>query len=161
GIYEPDGGELFLEGAPLSLSGTADALARGIVLIHQELNLAENLSVAANLFLGRERLRGGPPGWPHPAAMNRAARGLLEPLGLGVSPQRPVGPLAPGQKQLVEIARALSLAARVLIMDEPTSSLTQRETDRLYEVIADLKRANVAVVYISHRLAEVKRVADR
>jgi ribose transport system ATP-binding protein len=93
--------------------------------------------------------------------MNAAALALLDRVGLAVSPGRRVEELSPGQRQMVEIARALSQSARLIIMDEPSSSLTQKETDRLYEVIADLTRAGVAVVYISHRLGEVKRVADR
>ncbi len=93
--------------------------------------------------------------------MNEQARQLLRRVGLSVSPSRRVGDLPPGQRQLVEIGRALALSARLLIMDEPTSSLTQTETERLFEVISDLKSAGVAVVYISHRLAEVRRVADR
>src|SRR5262249_30541811 len=135
GIHAPDAGQLSLDGQPLRLAGAADALDRGIVLIHQELNLAENLSVAANLFLGREATRGGWLGLLRFGAMHREARALLERVGLHVAPQHRVGDLPPGQRQLVEIARALSLSARVIIMDEPTSSLTQRETDRLFEVI--------------------------
>jgi ribose transport system ATP-binding protein len=161
GIYPPDAGELLLDGQPVRFSGVADALRRGIVLIHQELNLADNLPVAANLFLGRERLRGGPLGWLDRRAMNAEARRLLARVGLDVPPGRRVGDLPLGQRQMVEIARALAQDARVIIMDEPTSSLTQRETNRLFEVIRDLRRAGVAVVYISHRLAEVKQIADR
>ena len=93
--------------------------------------------------------------------MDDGRRGLLARVGLDVPPDRRVGDLPPGQRQLVEIARALGQDARLIIMDEPTSSLTQRETDRLFEVIDDLKRHGVAVLYISHRLAEVQRVADR
>jgi ribose transport system ATP-binding protein len=161
GIYQPDAGELRLHGRPFHLSGVADALRRGIVLIHQELNLAENLSVAGNLFLGREPVYGGPLGWLNHRRMAAESRALLDRVGLSVRPHQRVGDLPPGQRQLVEIARALAQDARLIIMDEPTSSLTQRETDRLYEVIHDLKRHGVAVVYISHRLAEVQRVADR
>jgi ribose transport system ATP-binding protein len=161
GIHRPDGGEILMDGQPIAADGVAGAMDRGIILIHQELNLAENLSVAANLFLGRERVRGGWLGWLDQSAMNEEARQLLRRVGLDVSPTRRVGELPPGQRQLVEITRALSLSARLIIMDEPTSSLTQTETDRLFEVIADLKRAGVAVVYISHRLAEVRRIADR
>jgi ribose transport system ATP-binding protein len=161
GIHQPDGGELRFTGQPLRLTGVADALRRGIVLIHQELNLAENLSVAANLFLGREEVIGGPLGWLNGRRMTAESRALLARVGLDVRPECRVGDLPPGQRQLVEIARALAHDARLIIMDEPTSSLTQRETDRLYEVIDDLKRHGVAVVYISHRLAEVQRVADR
>jgi len=161
GIHPPDSGELLWEGQPFQLTGVADALRRGIVLIHQELNLAENLSVAANLFLGRERLKGGWLGWLDRRTMGQDARALLDRVGLAVSPNVRVSELPLGQRQLVEIARALSLEARVIIMDEPTSSLTQRETERLFQVIADLKRSGVAVVYISHRLGEVRAVADR
>src|SRR5262245_129443 len=161
GVYEPDAGEVLLDGRPVRFTGVRDALDHGIVLIHQELNLAENLSVTANLFLGRERLRGGPLGGLDNRAMDREARGLLARVGLDVPPGRPLGELPIGQQQLVEIARALAQSARVIIMDEPTSSLSQKETDTLFGVIADLKRAGVAVVYISHRLAEVNAVADR
>jgi ribose transport system ATP-binding protein len=161
GIHRPDAGVLRLDGHEVPFAGVSEALRRGIVLIHQELNLAENLSVAANIFLGREMVVGGPLGWLDRGRMNAAALDLLRRVGLAVAPSRIVGDLPPGQRQLVEIARALSLEARLIIMDEPTSSLTQTETDRLYQVIDDLKRHGVSVVYISHRLAEVRRVADR
>jgi ribose transport system ATP-binding protein len=161
GIYTPDAGELLLDNEPVAFAHVADAMTRGIILIHQELNLADNLSVAANLFLGNEDIHGGPLGWLDRRAMNDRARRLLERVGLEVAPNRLVGDLPLGQRQMVEIARALSRKARILIMDEPTSSLTQRETERLFEVIADLKRSGVAVVYISHRLMEVQAIADR
>jgi ribose transport system ATP-binding protein len=162
GVHQPDAGQLLLDGAPVVFSGVADATARGITLIHQELNLAENLDVTANLFLGREVTRAGPLGLLDRRAMTARARELMARVGLppGLAGTR-VGWLAPGQRQLVEIARALSLSARVLIMDEPTSSLTQRETERLFEVVEGVRREGVAVVYISHRLAEVQRIADR
>jgi ribose transport system ATP-binding protein len=161
GIYTPDAGELVLDNQPVRFSNVAEAMARGILLIHQELNLADNLSVAANLFLGHEAIRGGLLGWLNRRAMNVHAQQLLERVGLDVAANRLVGDLPLGQRQMVEIARALSRKARILIMDEPTSSLTQRETERLFEVIAELKRSGVAVVYISHRLMEVQAVADR
>src|SRR5438874_9622745 len=104
GVYQPDEGEIRLDGQPLRLEGVRDALARGIVLIHQELNLAGPLSVAANLFLGRERLRGGLLGWLDRRAMDRESQALLARVGLNVSPGTPVGGLAIGQQQLVEIA---------------------------------------------------------
>jgi ribose transport system ATP-binding protein len=161
GIYAPDEGELFLDGQPVQFNSVRDAMTSGISLIHQELNLAETLSVTANLFLGREIVRGGPLAWLDRGAMDRQARLLLARVGLDVSPGTEVGTLKPGQKQLVEIARALGLNARVIIMDEPTSSLTQTETERLFAVIAELKKQGVAIVYISHRLAEVRAIADR
>jgi ribose transport system ATP-binding protein len=161
GIHTPDNGEVRVDGRSVRFAGVADAMRHGIVLIHQELNLAPNLSVAANIFLGREHVFGGWLGWLNRGRMDRLSRDLMARVGLAISPGAVVGGLPPGQRQLVEIARALSMDARLIIMDEPTSSLTQRETDQLYSVINDLKRAKVAVVYISHRLAEVRRVADR
>src|SRR5262249_35257070 len=161
GIYAPDAGEVLVEGEPVRTAGVAGAMQRGIVRIPQELNLAENLSVAANLFLGREVVRGGALGWPDQATMNQRARGLLDRVGLDEPPTRIVGQLPPRQRQLVEIARAPALHAPLIIMDQPPPRLAQRETARLYEVIDELKKANVAVLYISHRLAEVRRVADR
>src|SRR5881227_2121638 len=160
GLYPADDGEILLDGRPVRFAGVTDAMAAGIALIHQELNLAENLSVAANIFLGRERVAGRL--WLKDREMAAEASQFLTRVGLPESlVNTQVGRLAPGQKQLVEIARALSLKARVIIMDEPTSSLTQSETDRLYEVIDDLRAGGVSIIYISHRLAEVKRCADR
>jgi len=162
GVYQPDAGTVELDGAPVHFAGPADATNAGVVLIHQELNLAENLSVTDNLFLGREPTTGGRLRVLDRRAMAGRAAELLGRVGL--PPDRaaaPVESLPPGEKQLVEIARALGTAVRVLIMDEPTSSLTQTETERLYGVIAGLKAAGVSVLYISHRLAEVKRCADR
>lgn len=161
GIYAPDAGEILLEGRPVHLPDVGAAQRHGISLIHQELNLAENLSIAANIFLGRERTLPGLWGLLDQGTMHRETQRLLARVGLDLSPSTVVGHLKPGQKQLVEIAKALALDARILIMDEPTSSLSQSETDRLYEVVFDLKKAGVAVVYISHRLFEVERVADR
>ena len=162
GVYTPDAGEVRLNGSPVRFAGPAAATAAGVSLIHQELNLAENLSVADNLFLGRERTRGGFFRALDRRAMGAKAADLLARVGLPASRANDrVESLPPGEKQLVEIARALGTEVRVLIMDEPTSSLTQKETEQLYRVIDALKAADVSVLYISHRLAEVKRVADR
>jgi ribose transport system ATP-binding protein len=162
GVYTPDAGAVRLDGVPVRFPGPADAIRAGVVLIHQELNLADNLSVADNLFLGRELTGGGALRVLDRKEMTARAAALLARVGLPVAhaPVR-VGDLPPGEKQLVEIARALGTDVRVLIMDEPTSSLTQQETERLYGVIDGLKAAGVSVLYISHRLAEVKRCADR
>jgi ribose transport system ATP-binding protein len=162
GVYRPDAGEVELDGVPARFAGPADAIAAGVSLIHQELNLAENLSVADNLFLGREATVGGPLRVLDRRQTAGRARDLLARVGLPADRLAArVESLPPGEKQLVEIARALGLDCRVLIMDEPTSSLTQRETETLYGVIDTLKAAGVSVLYISHRLAEVRRVADR
>ncbi len=162
GVYQPNAGEVIWNQKPVNFSGPLDAMRAGISLIHQELNLAENLSVLDNLFLGREDTIGGPLRLLARGRSRQLGLSLLERVGLpGAFLDRTVRTLPPGQKQLVEIARALGLNAQLLIMDEPTSSLTQRETDRLYEVIDGLKAAGVSILYISHRLAEVKRCADR
>jgi ribose transport system ATP-binding protein len=160
GVYTPDAGTILFDGQPVMIPNVDRSQKLGIVLIHQELNLAENLDVAGNIFLGRE------PTWGGPLRLIRRqieadAKPMLRRLGLDCSPRTRVADLSIGQQQLVEIARALSLKSRVLIMDEPTSSLTQRETDRLYEVIRDLKRDGISVLYISHRLKEIEIIADR
>jgi ribose transport system ATP-binding protein len=161
GVYQPDGGQVLLDNKPVAFGGVRDALRRGISLIHQELNLAENLSAAANLFLGQEPLWGGWLKLLDRRAMDEAARNLFARLSLKIESGTRVADLAVGQRQLVEIARSLAMRARILIMDEPTSSLTQAETDRLFDVIGQLRGEGVAIVYISHRLAEVERIADR
>jgi ribose transport system ATP-binding protein len=161
GIYEPDEGTIEWEGRSIRLPNVTAALRRGISLIHQELNLAENLSVIDNLFLGREEHWGGPLRFLNRARMKEAARRLLDRVGLHCPVNTRVSSLAPGQQQLVEIARALAMHVRLLIMDEPTSSLTQQESEMLFGVIAALKHEGVAILYISHRLAEVTRIADR
>ncbi len=158
GVQSADSGEILLDGEPIALRSVHDALACGIALIHQELNLADNLDVAANIFLGREPLRFG---LIDTARMRLEARQFLDAVGLDVGTDVLVSSLAIGQQQLVEIAKALSTRARVLIMDEPTSSLSAREAENLFKVIQDLRARGVSIVYISHRLGEVKRLADR
>jgi ribose transport system ATP-binding protein len=158
GVQAADSGEILLDGQVLAIASVHDALAKGIALIHQELNLADNLDVAANIFLGREPLRGG---LIDGARARSGARQFLAAVGLEISPDTLVGSLAIGQQQLVEIAKALSTNARVLIMDEPTSSLSAREAENLFKVIRELRARGVSIVYISHRLGEVKALADR
>ncbi|MFM8469820.1 MAG: sugar ABC transporter ATP-binding protein [Limisphaerales bacterium] len=158
GVQTADAGEILLEDRPVAIRSVHDALAHGIALIHQELNLADNLDVAANIFLGREPRRFG---WIDTARTHREAKQFLDAVGLDVKPDTLVSTLAIGQQQLVEIAKALSTNARVLIMDEPTSSLSAREAENLFKVIQDLRARGVSIVYISHRLGEVKRLADR
>lgn len=160
GVHTADSGAIRLNGKPVEIDSVHAAQRLGITLIHQELNLAESLDVAGNLFLGRE------PRWAGPLMLIRRdiyrdAAVVMRRLGLDCSPRMAVGRLSIGQQQLVEIARAMTLRSRILIMDEPTSSLTQQETERLFAVIRDLKRDGVSILYISHRLAEVREVADR
>ncbi len=158
GVLEPDSGEIRFDGSPVAFDSVESALRSGIALIHQELNLASNLDAGANIFLGREPHRWG---WIDEKALRRQARRYLEEVGLDIAPDVPLESLALGRQQLVEIAKALSVNARILIMDEPTSSLSQSEAERLFGVIRDLRGRGVSVIYISHRLGEVKELADR
>jgi ribose transport system ATP-binding protein len=158
GVQPPDEGEILIEGQPVAINSTREALALGIALIHQELNLATNLSVGANVFLGREPLRGG---LIDDTRINAESRKYLSMVGLDIDPTTLLEDLTIGKQQMVEIAKALSVDARVLIMDEPTSSLSQAETEYLFKVIKDLRERGVSVIYISHRLSEVKELSDR
>jgi ABC-type sugar transport system ATPase subunit len=158
GIYQPDAGSIALEGQPVHVDGPRRAMALGIAMIHQELNLAPNLSVAENIFLGRAPNRGGLIDWRR---LDFEARALLERLGIDLDVRETVENLSVARQQMVEIAKALSLDARAIIMDEPTSALTERETTALFGIIGRLKAEGVAVVYISHRLDEIFRIADR
>jgi ribose transport system ATP-binding protein len=160
GIYTPDAGTVEIDGHPVVLTGVKDAERHGIVLIHQELNLAEHLDVAANIFLGREPTVLWPLSIISPRIYPDAQR-ITARLGLKASPRTRVADLAVGQQQLVEIARALSLKSRLLILDEPTSSLTATETDLLFQVLRQLRSEGLTMIYISHRLKEVEEIADR
>jgi ribose transport system ATP-binding protein len=161
GIEQPDSGEIRVGGALVTVRDVHTATALGIAFIHQELNLLDNLDVAGNVLLGREPTRWGALRLIDRTKMRATALPYLRQLGLDVSPDTPMAALSIAQQQLVEIARALSLHARLLIMDEPTSSLTLAETARLHEVVAELRAHGVAIVYITHRLAEVGAIADR
>lgn len=158
GVQSATSGEMFIDGKPVSFVNVDEALQAGVSLIHQELNLATNLDVGANVFLGREPQRFG---LIDTKAIHRRAAKYLAMVGLDVSSHTLVGDLSIGQQQLVEIAKALSTQARVLIMDEPTSSLSQHETETLLQVVKDLRQQNVSVIYVSHRLGEVESLADR
>jgi ribose transport system ATP-binding protein len=160
GVLAPDSGQILFRGQPVRLSSVEEAERRGIVLIHQELNLADNLDVAGNIFLGREPRWGGFLGLLDRRIYNDAEK-IQRRVGLNRSPRTLVVDLPVGQQQLVEIGRALSLRSEVLIMDEPTSSLTQHEIERLFEIIRDLRKSGVSILYVSHRLKEVEEIADR
>ena len=158
GVQTSDSGEILLDGQRVEIDSVRAAQRLGIALIHQELNLADNLTVAANIFLGREPRRGW---FIQTRETETGSTAVLQQVGLEVSPRTLVSTLSLGRQQLVEIAKALSAQARVLIMDEPTSSLSQHESDALFRVIKDLRARGVSVIYISHRLGEVKELADR
>jgi ribose transport system ATP-binding protein len=158
GVQSQDSGQILVDGVERNFSSVSDAMSHGIAIIHQELNLADNLEIGANIFLGREPRR---LGIINNQKINAEAKALLERIGLNVSPRMLVRELTVGQQQMVEITKALSINARVLIMDEPTSSLSAGESARLFQVIRDLRSAGVSIVYISHRLAEVQDLSDR
>ncbi len=157
GVEQPTTGRLELDGQPVRFESPSDAVGQGVAIIHQELNLCPNLSVADNIFMGRER---GRAGFVDYAGQRELARALFERLEEPIDPRRPVGELRLGQQQLVEIARALSEDARVLVMDEPTSALSAAEAQVLFRVIRDLTAHGVAIVYISHHLDECLEIAD-
>jgi ribose transport system ATP-binding protein len=167
GLHQPDSGEIRIDGQPAVLDSVARAQELGIALIHQELMLAPNLDIAANLFLGREQ---GPrdrrrfTSYLAPLPRRRLreqSQRLLERVGLQLPAATPVARLTPGQQQLCEIAKALGQNARILIMDEPTSSLTAGESEQLFRIIAQLKAEQIGIIYISHRMDEVLALADR
>lgn len=158
GLVTPDAGELLIDGAPTKLTGVQQAMSLGISLIHQELNLADNLDIAQNIYLGREPKRFG---LIDRKAMQRDAKKALDEIGLDLPPTTPVSELSTGRQQMVEIAKAISTNARVIIMDEPTASLSDSETNKLYDVVDRLSAKGVGIIFISHRLAEVKRLAHR
>jgi len=158
GVQPADSGEYLIEGGPVNFQNVRDAMNRGIALIHQELNLASNLDLAANIFLGREPNK---KGIIQDNEIREEATKYLQRVGLDLPTDTITGTLPIGKQQLVEIAKALSCDARVLIMDEPTSSLSQKETETLFEVVKDLKNQGISVIYISHRLGEVIELSDR
>ncbi|GAB3716662.1 sugar ABC transporter ATP-binding protein [Nocardiopsis oceani] len=157
GVEQPTSGHLELDGEKIEISSTTDAVEKGIAIIHQELNLNPNLKVSDNIFLGREiaSVRG-----IHYADQDRVTRELMKRLEEPISPDTFVQDLRVGQQQIVEIARALSTDARILIMDEPTSALSAAEVEVLFKIIRELQRQGVAIVYISHHLEEALEIAD-
>jgi ABC-type sugar transport system ATPase subunit len=161
GVVHPDSGGMVLDGLPYTPQSPAHASRAGIAFIHQELNLFSNLSIAENIFIDRfPQRRFGPLALVDRPAMHARTRGLLAQVDLDLAPETPVGRLSPGERQLVEVAKALQLDAPIIIFDEPTTSLTARETERLFGLIERLRQSGKSMVYISHILADVMRVAD-
>src|SRR5690606_6625411 len=158
GNHAPTRGEILIDGQPVQFSGPVDAESRGIVLVHQEILLAPDLTVAQNIYLGRELPKGLTV---DDKAMNEGAAQALRDLGTDIDPKAVVGNLSIAQRQLVQIARVLLVPHRVVIFDEPTASLTPFETEALLKVIMDIRAKGVGVLYISHRLPAVKEIADR
>lgn len=159
GVYQMDAGRILVDGTPVSIHNTRDAQALGISIIHQELNLMKDLTVAENIYIGREPVRGIILNKKYQNAM---ARDLLQSLSIDISPTVQIRSLTVAKQQMVEIAKALSFNnTKILIMDEPTSPLTDTEIQELFTFIRDLRARGVGVVYISHRMEELKQICDR
>ena len=159
GAYQADpGGELLIDGKPVAIVDPIAAKRHGIAIIYQELALAPNLTVAENIYLGAEPSRGGRI---DRRAMREGCRPVLDRLGAPFTPDTPVGSLSIAEQQLVEIARALHAQSKILVLDEPTTALSSRETDRLFALVRQLRADGIALIYISHRMAEVYELADR
>jgi len=161
GVIAPSAGTIKVDGRERTALSVTDAIGSGIAFVHQELNLFDNLDVAGNVFIGREPRYGGFLNLLDTKALHRRVQPLLDKLGVDFAPDTPVAELSLAQRQLLEIAKALSLDARLVIMDEPTSSLTITETTRLLSVMNDLRADGVSIIFISHRLNEVKACVDR
>ncbi len=161
GAISRDAGQVRIDGAEVEIRSPREASAFGIEFIHQELSVLDNLDIAANIFLRREPTKGGFLKLIDRKRIHRESDELLRKVGLDISSRTPLNKLPLAHQQLVEIARSLSAGARIIIMDEPTSSLTLTETRRLLEIVRGLRTDGVSVIYISHRLHEVEEIADR
>ena len=158
GIYTRDEGDIIYKGESIHLKSTRDAQGKGICMIHQELQMMTHLTVAENIFIGREKMHGI---FLDEKAINTMSKNLLNKLGLDIDPRELVGNLTVGKQQMVEIVKAISFESKVLILDEPTAALSDAEIAALFRVMRDLKAQGVGMIYISHRLDEIKQITDR
>lgn len=162
GVYQPTGGQLSYLGEPLALRSPLDARRRGIEMIYQDLALCDHLSVAANIFLGRETYRRiGPVRVLDRKAMNAEAKAALRELGASIDPARPVATLSGGQRQLVAVARGLRFDPQLFLLDEPTAALANQKIRALLSLVERLKQRGVSVMLISHRFSDIAKVCDR
>lgn len=159
GLLTPDAGEVLFEGNDLKHSDVNDALTQGISMIHQEILIVPELTVAQNIFLGRESTQWF-SSWLNDRDINQKAETLLKQIGLQVSPNTKMKYLSVAEMQMVEIAKAISNNAKVIIMDEPTSAISDKEVATLFAIIKDLKTKGVSVIYISHKMDEIYQIAD-
>lgn len=164
GLVAPDSGEVLLEGENLVGNNVNETLKKGISMIHQEILIIPELTVAQNIFLGREReasgKRGLLSGWLNDSEINRQAADLLDRMGVSIAPKSKMKQLSVAQMQMVEIAKAISNNAKVIIMDEPTSAISDKEVATLFQIIRDLKGQGVSIIYISHKMDEIFRISD-
>ncbi|ODA42454.1 sugar ABC transporter ATP-binding protein [Desulfosporosinus sp. BG] len=160
GIYSKDTGSIQIHGKESVASSPKTAQALGVAIIHQELNMIPDLSIIENMFLGRE-FKWGRTGFVNWPRMRSEAKNFLQQLGMELNPDIRAGELSVGQQQMVEIAKALSMQAKILVLDEPTAALTKREIEKLFQLIANLKTQGVGMIYISHRMEEIFQISDR
>ena len=158
GIYSKDSGSILYEGKEVEFSNPREAQEAGIVIVHQELNMMGHLTVAQNVFIGREFMKGG---LIDDAKMNEEARKLFEKLNIQIDPSQTMSRLTVGKQQMCEIAKAISHEAKVIVFDEPTAALTDSEIEELFKIIRDLCSKGMGIVYISHRMDEIKKITDR
>ena len=158
GIYTRDKGEIIYMGEPVYFKNTREAQSKGICIIHQELNMMTHLTVAQNIFIGREKMHGI---FLDERSINVMATDLLNKLGIDIDPKELVGDLTVGRQQMVEIAKAISFQSKILVLDEPTAALSDTEIEALFRVMRDLKAQGVGMIYISHRMDEIKQITDR
>ncbi len=158
GIYTRDAGEILLYGKPVTFTNPREAQDAGIVIVHQELNMMPHLTVAQNIFIGREKMKGK---IIDDQQMVKDAKVLFELLNIDIDPAETMGNLTVGRQQMCEIAKAISTDARIIVFDEPTAALTETEVNELFKIIADLRAKNIGIIYISHRMDEIKRITDR
>lgn len=158
GIYQANGGEITYLGSPYSVKNIGESQHLGISMIHQELNMMNHLTVAQNIYIGREPMSGT---FIRDSEMNKEAKALFDRIGIRIDPGTTLGNLTVGKQQMVEIAKAISRDCKLLILDEPTAALTQTEIDELFRIMLDLKSKGIGMIYISHRMDEIKRISDR
>ena len=159
GIYKPDDGEIFYSGKACAFNSVRDSQKIGITMIHQELNLIKDLTVAQNIFLGREKTLGDI--YIDDRKMEAEAQMLLNYVGTDVSPSAKIRDLTVGKQQQIEIAKAISFETQILILDEPTTALSEPEAEELFRIMSELKSRGVGMIYISHRIEEIEKIADR
>ena len=159
GIHKRDGGDVVLFGEHVDFSNIKESQDAGISIIHQELNMMNHLTVAQNIYIGREPMKKGV--YIDDKAMERDAQKLFDKIGVKIDPSAVLGTLTVGKQQMVEIAKAVSRNSKILILDEPTAALTQVEVEELFKIMADLKSKGIGMIYISHRMDEINRISDR
>ncbi|RHP36224.1 sugar ABC transporter ATP-binding protein [Lachnotalea sp. AF33-28] len=158
GIYSKDAGQIFYEGKEVEYKNPREAQEAGIIIVHQELNMMTHLTVAQNLFIGRESMNGK---LINDRKMNKDAAEIFKRLNIDIDPAAVIGTLTVGRQQMVEIAKAISSKAKVIVFDEPTAALTETEINELFKIIRDLRDQGIGIIYISHRMDEIKQITDR